>query len=164
MEPTIDGVHIQQQDQKGDHVLAFKTAYLLGNDPSYGDIIILDKRTDRSRTIKDDFLESALVNTFLGSDQNHNFWIKRVIGEPGDTLEYKNGKVYRNGEKLDEDYIKEDMTFPFEKVEVPKDHVYVMGDNRNASHDSRAIGPVPVDHVVGKVFLRYYPFNKISTL
>jgi len=70
--------------------------------------------------------------------------------------------VYRNGEKLEEDYTKEKMSTSFEKVTVPEGHVYVMGDNRNISHDSRAIGPVPTDHIVGKVFLRYYPFNQID--
>lgn len=162
MEPTFDGAHPQLNDQQGDHVLAFKSAYLLGNDPDFGDVVIVDKRIERDRSLKDDFLESAIVRTFVQNDRHHNFLIKRVIGEPGDTLEYKNGYVYRNGEKLEEDYIKEEMRIPFEKVEVPEDHVYVMGDNRNGSHDSRAIGPIPKDHIVGKVFLRYYPFDKIQ--
>ncbi|QHE51218.1 signal peptidase I [Pontibacillus sp. HMF3514] len=162
MDPTFDGVHLQQNDEKGDHVLAFKSAYIFGNNPSFADIVIVDRRINRERTVKDDFIESAIVNTIVGSDKHHNFLIKRVIGEPGDTLSYKDGSVYRNGEKLEEDYIKEKMAVPFEKVTVPEGHVYVMGDNRNISHDSRAIGPVPIDHIVGKVFLRYYPFNKIS--
>jgi len=162
MEPTFDGAHLDQQDEQGDHVLAFKNAYILGNEPSHGDIVIIDKRTERERSLKDDFLESAIISKLMNEGSTHNFWIKRIIGEPGDTLEYKNGHVYRNGKKLEEDYIKEEMRIPFKKVTVPEDEVYVMGDNRNASHDSRAIGPVPADHIVGKVFLRYYPFDKVE--
>ncbi|MGO4890492.1 signal peptidase I [Anaerobacillus sp. MEB173] len=81
--------------------------------------------------------------------------MKRIIGDEGDTLEYKDGRVYRNGEELIEEYLKEDMTFPFETIVVPEKHVFVMGDNRNGSRDSREIGPVPIDNIVGKVLLRF---------
>ena len=78
---------------------------------------------------------------------------KRVIGRPGDTLEFKDGHVWRNGEELQEPYTKDpamnySRTTP---VVVPEGHVFVMGDNRNHSSDSRFIGPVPVDHVLGFV-------------
>jgi len=99
----------------------------------------------------------------LNQDYNEtNYWIKRVIGEPGDLLEYIDGKVHRNGNELEEDYIKENMLFPFETIVVPENHVFVLGDNRNNSYDSRDIGTVPIDHVLGKVLFRYYPFDKMT--
>jgi signal peptidase I len=97
-----------------------------------------------------DLLDSPLLSLFLKADDRH-VWIKRVIGKPGDTLEFKNHKVYRNGQALDEPYVKEQMIFESDKQwVVPEGHIWVMGDNRNNSSDSRVIGFVPLDHVLGK--------------
>ena len=75
-----------------------------------------------------------------------------MIGKGGDVLEFKNGHVYRNGGELQEPYINEPMEFTMEgSYTVPEGMVFVMGDNRNHSSDSRFIGPVPIDHVLGKV-------------
>ncbi|MDU4698798.1 MAG: signal peptidase I, partial [Paenibacillus sp.] len=68
----------------------------------------------------------------------------------GDTIEVKDGHVFRNGQQLQEPYIKEQMDAGVSQVwQVPDNHVFVMGDNRNNSNDSRSIGPVPLDHVMG---------------
>lgn len=96
------------------------------------------------------------------NDDEKNYWIKRVIGEAGDTIEFKDGRVYRNGTELVEIYIKEEMVVPFETIVVPENYIFVMGDNRNGSKDSRDIGPIPKENVLGKVLLRYYPLNKIN--
>ena len=74
---------------------------------------------------------------------------------PGDVLEYREGKLYRNNELLAEHYIKEQMEFFPGKVTVLEDSLFVMGDNRNASTDSREIGCIPMDHVIAKVFLKF---------
>lgn len=95
------------------------------------------------------------IAIFEHSTQGHNIWVKRVIGKPGDKLEFHDGHVYRNGEKLDEPYINEPMEFSMDgSYTVPEGDVFVMGDNRNHSSDSRFIGPVPIDHVLGKVCLQ----------
>jgi len=84
------------------------------------------------------------------------FWIKRVIGKAGDRLEFKNGKVYRDGVPLDEPYVKEPMLYTSDEViVVPEGHIFVMGDNRNNSFDSRMVGPIPVDHVIGKYIFKF---------
>ena len=84
--------------------------------------------------------------------------IKRVVGLPGDHLEMKNNHLYRNGELLKEDYIKEPMEGNEDfSYDIPEGKVFVMGDNRNHSVDSRMIGYVDFDEdVVGRVFFKVF--------
>ena len=96
------------------------------------------------------------IAIFDRSSREHNVWVKRVIGKGGDTLAFKEGHVWRNGEKLEEPYINEPMEFSMDgSYTVPEGMVFAMGDNRNHSSDSRFIGPVPVDHVLGKVAIQF---------
>ncbi len=153
MEPTFD--------PQGNRVLVFLTPYLFNREPNHGDIVIIDSRVKRQRTWKNRFVESPLVSIIL-QDRNEHLWVKRVIGLPGDSLMFEKGFVYRNGRKLAEDYTRGKMFDEHAPVIVPEDHVYVMGDNRNMSTDSRQIGPVPLSNVQGRVIIRIYPFNKLS--
>ncbi|WP_025026573.1 signal peptidase I [Caldalkalibacillus mannanilyticus] len=164
MEPTFQGADIFSANDvlKADRVFLFKLPHILGVEAKHGDIVIVDSRVERIRTLKDEFLDNFLVSLIRGH-RSEDFWIKRVIGKEGDVLEYIDGKVYRNGEELNEPYINEEMEEPFTKVVVPENHVYVMGDNRNLSKDSRAIGAIPVENIRGSVVVRYYPFEKIRT-
>lgn len=91
-------------------------------------------------------------------EKNADF-IKRVIGLPGDELEVKDNSVYINGLKLDEPYI----SVPTEgdtKLTIPKDEIFVMGDNRTSSSDSRSFGPIAESSIEGKVWLVYWPIFK----
>lgn len=164
MEPTLDGKDMWTSRDDGDKVLIFKSGYIVGIDPKYNDIVVIDSRVERERSLTDNFKESPLVNALLDETQGNNYWIKRVIGVEGDKLEYREGTVYRNGEALIEEYVQEEMLYPFEEVTVPEGHVFVMGDNRNESRDSREIGSIPKENVMGKVILRYFPFNRVDTL
>jgi len=84
--------------------------------------------------------------------------IKRVIGLPGETVEFREGQVYIDGELLDEPYVRQTTRMGRTgKVVVPPLHVFVMGDNRNHSNDSRSFGPVPIDNIVGRAWLSYWP-------
>lgn len=90
--------------------------------------------------------------------------IKRIIGLPGDVITIANGNVYLNGNKLTETYIKDGTTDgEIIDFEVPEGELFVMGDNRLVSVDSRsaAVGTVKLDKVLGKAFVRLYPFNEI---
>lgn len=142
MEPTLK-----------DHqrIYAWKINSTLDKLPEYGDIVIIDSRVDRDRTWKDDLLEHPIIDLILGDhDTDGIFYVKRIIGLPGDTIEMKDGELFRNGTLLNEPYIKEAMLNNYDQVwEIPEDHVFVMGDNRNNSNDSRSIGPIPQDHIMG---------------
>lgn len=99
---------------------------------------------------------------------NNKILLKRVIGIPGDTIEIDEAGVVKvNGKIIDEPYIMEqvigtcDMDFPYQ---VPENRLFVMGDNRGVSIDSRSvtIGCISDEYVVGKVLIRLYPFNSIG--
>jgi signal peptidase I len=93
--------------------------------------------------------------------QGEELLIKRVIGLPGETVEIKDGGVYINGELLDEPFTNEH-TQPGRHglVTVPPLHVYVLGDNRDRSNDSRSFGPVPIEDVIGRAWLSYWPLEE----
>lgn len=99
--------------------------------------------------------------------------VKRVIGLPGDTIkiDFKNGVVYRNGEALTEEYTNTPTNlpenFPFDgEVTVEEGKVFVLGDNRNASKDSRSsdVGQVDMRYIMGKAYLRIWPLNALGTV
>ena len=95
--------------------------------------------------------------------QGEELLIKRVIGLPGETVEVRDGRVYIDGNLLDEPFT-EDTTSPGRdtKITVPPLHIFVMGDNRDRSNDSRSFGPVPIDNVVGRAWLSYWPPEQIG--
>jgi len=84
-------------------------------------------------------------------------FIKRIIGEPGDTVEVRNGTVYVNGLPLDEPYITSKPTQPYGLTVVPPKQYFVLGDNRNNSYDSRQWGFVPERNIIGQAWLSYWP-------
>lgn len=97
------------------------------------------------------------VLIFEPPDVVNEDYIKRVIGLPGDKVEVKSGKVYVNDKAIDEPYIREAPFSPFAATVVPPNHLFVMGDNRNASRDSRSFGMLPIDLIVGKALMVYWP-------
>jgi signal peptidase I len=104
-------------------------------------------------------------------------YIKRVIGLPGDSIEYKNDVLYINGKVYNEPYLEKykkrlnggTLTYSFTLKEtavgsdtVPKDSLFVMGDNRRQSNDSRDIGAIPMEKVIGTTNVVYYPIKEIK--
>ncbi|MBP2645170.1 MAG: sipT 1 [Firmicutes bacterium] len=129
-----------------DHLLVSKLSHTVKRLPNYDDIVIIDSRVNRERSLKDDLAEP--VSKWISSQEY--VFVKRVVGKPGDVLEFKGNSLYRNGTKLEEFYILEPMNEVGDrKITVPEGSVFVMGDNRNHSMDSRMIGTIPLDHVLG---------------
>ena len=100
---------------------------------------------------------------------NTTSYIKRVIGLPGDHIEIKNKGVYRNGTRLEESYldpgtVTDSVDGCFTDIVVPDGYIYVLGDNREVSGDSRRFGCIPIDKIEGKAVFRFWPFNKIGSI
>ena len=136
MEPTL---------RIGDRVLVNKMSYRL-HDIHRGDIVVFERPPgEATGEIKD--------------------LIKRVIGLPGDTLEAVDGKVIVNGHVLEEPYLPEGtFTDTLPPTRVEEGHVFVMGDNRGDSRDSRFFGAIDTDLIVGRAFVRVWPFSHLGFL
>lgn len=148
VKPTIVKEHSMEPTlYENNYLLINKMAYKIG-DEERGDIIVF--RSD---------LEDESGNTKL--------LIKRIIGLPGDKITITNGEVYVNDQQLYEDYLN-DGTTSGEVIDyiVPEDYYYVMGDNRLVSIDSRdpSVGCVHEDAILGKAFVRLYPFSDFGGL
>jgi signal peptidase I len=129
----------------GDRVLVNKLAYEFG-DVEHGDVIVFHRPESLPPSDIDEF-------------------IKRVIGLPGDVLESRDGIVYRNDEPLAETYLAEGtFTNGLVRTTVPAGSVFVMGDNRGESTDSRSFGAVPIDTIVGQAFVRVWPLSNLGGL
>lgn len=96
-----------------------------------------------------------------------DYLIKRVIGLPGESIEYKDNYLYVNGKKVEENFTKEKTSdFKIEELDakkVPEDSYFVVGDNRVNSKDSRIIGFIPKEQIVGKSHFIIFPFNRFGT-
>ncbi len=149
MQPhQVRGASMDTTFRNGQYILTNKLAYRIGTFRR-GDVVVFD------------------------SPQNSDIdFIKRIIGLPGDTVRVEGGKVYLNDKELNEPYLDHVTTSTFDggfltegqEVTVPADYIFVMGDNRPRSSDSRSFGPVSEKHVVGRVFFRYFPADKLGLI
>ena len=137
---VVDGTSMATTLHDDDRVFVNKLSYRL-HDPNRGDVVVLHQITGAS--------ERDLI--------------KRVIGLPGETIEVRNCQVFVDGRALDEPYLDEAATVTGQcggdvaATSVPEEHVYVMGDNRAGSQDSRALGPIAEDDLVGRAFVVFWP-------
>jgi signal peptidase I len=92
--------------------------------------------------------------------------IKRIVGVAGDEIEVRSGTLLVNGEEQEEPYLNKELPFngSYEPTEVPEGEVFVMGDNRANSADSRVFGPLPVENIEGEAFMRFWPVSEIRSL
>ena len=91
-------------------------------------------------------------------------FVKRIIAVPGDTVEIRRGKVYVNDELLEESYIVDSSRASLERRRMTAEEYFVLGDNRLASNDSRRFGPVPLNNILGKAWITYWPFPQLGFL
>ena len=120
--------------------------------------LIVDKLTYHFRQPE----RGEIVVIDMGADEIP--LIKRVIGLPGETLEIKNNRVLIDGQVLSEPYVAEAYQRDYGPVTIPADSVFVMGDNRNNSKDSRMIGSITLDRIVSRAWVRVWPFEDIGLL
>jgi signal peptidase I len=156
MEPTLHCARsVAEPSCRGrfsDRVLANRFIYHF-RDPHRGDIVV--------------FRAPPKAKTACSSGEGDVF-VKRIVGMPGDIVSERQGWIYINGKRLEEPYLKpsvhvEDRGSDFHgPITVPKGEYEMMGDNRNESCDSRTWGPVPRKSLIGKVFMTYWPPNRIS--
>lgn len=158
MDPTL---------RAGDRVLVNKVVYHL-HPPRRGDVIVFadpNPGTAPERNPLSAFWHWLTEGVGLSVGPEKDF-IKRVIALPGETIEIKRGEVFVDGARLDEPYLNslEDLS-DFPPVTVPRDSLFVMGDNRTSSNDSRrGLGFIPYDRVVGRAFVIIWPPSRIGRL
>ncbi len=128
----VDGFSMEPTLESGEFVVVNKLAYRL-SEPARGDIVVFRYPYDPQQE-----------------------YIKRIIGLPGDTIEIANGVVSVNGESLDEPYIAAAPAYQT-TLTIPEGSVFVLGDNRNNSSDSHNWGALPVEYLVGKALIIYWP-------
>lgn len=129
-----------------------------------GDNLVVDKLTYRFSDI-----DRFDIVVFRYHNDKNLFYIKRIIGLPGETVQISGDDIYINGELLEENYGKEAMDSPgraYEPITLGEDEYFVLGDNRNDSSDSRdpSVGNVQRDWIVGRALLRITPFSNAGLL
>ncbi|SHH60076.1 signal peptidase I [Desulfosporosinus lacus] len=120
----------------GDHILVNRLSYRFWA-PTRGDVVVFAFPKDLKRT-----------------------FVKRVIASEGETVELRDNKVFVNGDAIPEPYVKPGDYPPYGPERVPEGKVFVLGDNRRESEDSREWGLLPKDYLLGKAWLVYYPFQR----
>ena len=148
--------------QRGE-VITFESPSLSYVDPSNAD---LNNPTAEYENEHNGWFSKFVYNVL---EIGKTSYIKRVIGLPGEHVQIKDGKVYINGKELEENYLSENVvTQPtdeaFTDLVVPEATVFVMGDNRGASSDSRRFGCIPYDKIESKVCLRFWPLNRFGVI
>ena len=161
MEPTLHGC----PGCTGDRILVSKIPYYF-HDPRRGDIIVFEDPNPKKapdRGVVGGFVHWLFQGLGVQKSQNEDF-VKRVIGSPGDVVSAKGGKVYVNDQAVDEPYLTV-RTADFGPTTVPPGSLFVMGDNRGNSLDSRfGLGFIPIDKVIGKAAVIIWPPSRIGLL
>ena len=139
----VDGTSMEETLKDGDELIVEQVSYYF-HDPERYDVIVFPTST-------------------------HNSYIKRIIGLPGETVQIMDGKIYINGNMLTESYGRdpiEDPGLAADPIYLAGDEYFVLGDNRNASVDSRSseVGLIKKDKIIGKAWLRFYPISTFSLI
>ena len=146
---TVDGMSMYNTLNDGDNLIIEKLSYRFGDVERF-DIVVFP------------YYDGA-----AGMDV---YYIKRIIGLPGETIQITDGKIYINGDVLEEDYGYYIDDIPMkgydaeEEIYIGENEYFVLGDNRNNSTDSRKIGCITRDHIEGRACFRIFPLNKFGVI
>ena len=159
MEPTL---------KVGDRVLVNKLSYQL-HDVHRGDIVVFERPSTDPQSVEGCDGKRATITPQKNTEEVHDL-IKRVVAVGGETVEARGGRIYVNGAELNEPYLPANTTtplfeqsvFPTQCIKVPKDEVFVLGDNRTNSAASNRFGPIPESLIVGRAFIRVWPLGSIG--
>ena len=159
MEPTLEA---------GDRVLVEKVSYLFG-EPDHGDVVVFEREVDTLALEQDESffrdIGDGLRELFGFPTEGRQDFIKRVIAVGGETVEVTGGELKVDGSVVDEPYLPDDfVTADFPAYTVPDGEIFVMGDNRGNSDDSRSFGGFPVDDVIGRAFILIWPPSQVGGL
>lgn len=141
VQPTrVQGISMQPTFYTGQRLVMEKFSYWFSQ-PTQGDVVVIDRTNETGPAL-----------------------IKRVIAVAGDTVEIKDGIVYVNGQTLSPEWYNTYTPGTLRLTEIPAGHVFVLGDNRSHSNDSRVFGTVSDDEVLGKAVFSYYPLSTFGTV
>lgn len=141
----VDGRSMQPTFEDAERLIVSRVHFLI-TEPDRGDIVVFN-------SVNPNELDVMLI--------------KRVVGLPGDIIRFTGQQVFVNGILIDEPYIKEacsEFRCPDNETVLGAEEYFVMGDNRNNSQDSRRLGAIPLDHIVGRVVFRYWPPERVGII
>ncbi len=164
--------------EQNDRLILNRLPRTFGEMPERGDIITFEAPSNNATGLIAEEIDNPIAKydneptTWWGKFTYHvleigkESYIKRVIALPGEHVEIKDGKVYINGEELDEPYLTDDVitepTGVLNDFIVPENTIFAMGDNREGSKDCRAFGCIPLERIESKVVIRFWPLNKFG--
>jgi signal peptidase I len=137
---TVDGPSMQPNLYRGHRVITEKVTYRFLHGPRRGDVVVIHRPGEELP------------------------FIKRAIGLPGETVEITDGRVHIDGRPLEEPWSTRVGSRDYPGTYVPPLHVFVLGDNRPSSHDSRSFGPVPLEQIKGRALFVYWPPDQMGSL
>jgi signal peptidase I len=135
---VVQGQSMEPSLHNDERVIVEKITYRLIRGPRRGDVVIVEVAGQQEPLIK------------------------RVVGLPGETVAVRGGRVFINGQPLEEEWAVQEGGPDCPPTQVPPHHIFVLGDNRGHSNDSRSFGPVPVDQVLGRAWLVYWPLEEVG--
>lgn len=177
----IEGSSMEPNLHEGQYLIVNKALYNWFREPNRGEIVVfrfsgeprghyieevVNAASHLGQEPADEYVKDVIGAVFQISNEPRKDYIKRVIGLPGETVEVRQGKVYINGELLQEPWAPNQASYTREPIALGQHQFYVLGDNRNNSSDSHTWGPVDEEQLIGKAWISYWPpkFSAIPPL